>query len=61
MRHAAWSVFSRLKGAGVDVRDAVTLLGVLALVVGLALIHIAAAFVIPGALVLALGYRRGWY
>ena len=44
-----------------DFKDAVVLVAVVSLIIGLALLSIAAALIIPSALLLALGYFRKWY
>ena len=44
-----------------DLRDALVLLAILALISGLALLSIAAALIIPSMGILILGYIRKWY
>lgn len=46
---------------GLAVSDGVMVLSFAALIIGLGLVHIAAALIIPSSLLLALGFRKGWY
>jgi len=45
----------------VDFKDVLVLLAMALLVVGLALIYLPAALIIPSSLLLALGFVRKWY
>ena len=49
------------KDKGFDLRDALVLVAMVALVVGLALLSVPAALIIPSVLILTLGYLRKWY
>ena len=46
---------------GLDLQDALLLAASVALVVGLALIYVPAALIIPSMAILALGFLRKWY
>ena len=52
-------IFAKL--SGFDLRDALVLAAMVALVVGLALIYSPLALIIPSVLILALGFVRKWY
>ena len=46
---------------GWTLQDTLVLVAAVSLVVGLALLSISAALIIPAVLILALGYLRKWY